>query len=338
MYGPWLRMLSLSGDPLHSTPPPVLVTTLDVSNVPGMHWCFDFMLVQVGGVYVFRASATDTSTPSLSNFAEVTVDVVTAGVVSAIAGGNRTVDSDSQFQLDGTGSVDMDYVPLSVDPQPLQYLWQCVTARTNDSSGCVSSIDGSPLVFPSTGMITVPANTLAPATYVFTLTVSRGRTGGSIPFHFRESASSVTITVSDAALPTVQISASGPATIAPGSYLTLHGAVDLHGHTLSSLQWTFPDMTDDDVQAAIRSVSYNVPVLAVQANLLPGSYAFVLTAATSGNATATNRITLTVNAAPRLGYVTATPKSGIALETAFTVSARGWVSTPEVRNASLTCS
>ena len=284
-------------------------------------------------MYVFRGTATDTSIPSLSNFAEVSIEVISVGVASSIARGNQIVYVTSELQLDGTGSVDLDYVPLSVDPQPLQYQWWCTQVLTNDTSGCVSYLDGRPLVLPSASIVIVPENTLAPATYVFTLTVSRGRVGGKIPFHFRESNSSVTITVLDAALPTVQIKSStgSSATVAPGTYVTLTGAFELHGHVLSSLQWSFPDMTDADVQAAVRSMYYTTPVLSLQAKLMPGSYAFVLTAQTTDNLVASSRATLTVNAAPRLGYVTATPKGGIALDTAFTIAASGWVSTPEVR-------
>ena len=71
-------------------------------------------------------------------------------------------------------------------------------------------------------------------------------------------------------------------------------------------------------------------MLAVQLNLLPGTYAFVLTAQTRDGVAVSGRVTLTVNAAPRLGFVTGTPKAGISLGTPFTVSAGGWVSTPEV--------
>ena len=81
----------------------------------------------------------------------------------------------------------------------------------------------------------------------------------------------------------------------------------------------------------VLSVSLSSPVLSIRANLVAGSYSFVLTLVTVDGLNATASVTVAVNAPPRLGYVLPSPSSGISLETAFQLSTGGWVSDPEVR-------
>ena len=292
--------------------------------------------LQVGGVYVIRGTVADAVDPALTSYADIRIDVVSGGVLASIAFGDRHVDSSSPLQLDGSNSVDLDNVPASVDPEPMVYQWQCVAWRLgsdtagNNSESCATS-NGSLLVLPNTAIISIAANSLLPAVYVVSLTVSRGRVGGRIPFHYRSANASVTIIVSDSDLPSVHVNCSSLATtVAVGAHVTLTGSFELRTHVLSRAQWTFPDMSDSDVAAAVRSTVFTSPVLAVQMNVLPGTYAFVLTAQTTDGLSVSGSVTLTVNAAPRLGYVSGMPQTGTALETAFTISAGGWVSTPEV--------
>ena len=287
---------------------------------------------QIGGVYTFRVGIAHVADPSIANFADATLQVVSAGMQAVIYGGDRSLDSHAVLRLDASGSEDLDEVPTAVDPTPIRFQWTCVSLTHGDGGdgdACTTQ-DGAPLALPNTAVLTIAADTLFPGKYLLTVMASRGKVGGRVPFHYRNDSDAVVVSLTDEVLPTLRVDTSFVAA-SVGEYVTLTTAPILNGHALASLQWTFPDMTSAEVDAVVLSVSLSSPVLSIRANLVAGSYSFVLTLVTVDGLNATASVTVAVNAPPRLGYVLPSPSSGISLETAFQLSTGGWVSDPEVR-------
>jgi hypothetical protein len=75
--------------------------------------------LQPGGVYTFEVRAAFARDPSVFNSAQVVVSVLPAGVVAAVAGGDRDVGFTSPLVLDAGSSVDLDETPE--DSEPLTY-------------------------------------------------------------------------------------------------------------------------------------------------------------------------------------------------------------------------
>ena len=128
-----------------------------------------------GSVYVctvtaqqLNTSAGTTANPSVQSFV---VNVLDGDIFAVIDGGDqRLLSSDQPLTLDGSLSYDED--PLA-EQRTATYLWACTAAGGAD---CISRIAGVALTVPVTSSWSVPANTLYPGVYVFSLFFSSAET------------------------------------------------------------------------------------------------------------------------------------------------------------------
>jgi hypothetical protein len=119
--------------------------------------------------YVFTLRATMTANPSLYTEQHFVVEVLLNALQPRIAGGDvRSIKSISAFTVDASGSYDID--ASSFSSSVYQWSWTCAQAASfsSSSSGCYD-INGSPLVLPSTNILSFEAGSLIPNEYVFTV-------------------------------------------------------------------------------------------------------------------------------------------------------------------------
>ena len=289
----------------------------------------------VGGRYIFGVRVAYARNDTVFNTASVTVDVVSAGVAAAIAGGDRVVGSAVPLLLSASQSVDYD----NVTDDTFVFAWTCDTIMQSSLSG--SSIDtlspgcvdvySAPVSLPDDDIVRLDAGILPAGAYRFTVTVAKGVIGGLIPWHYRSASSSVTITVVNGSPPVITTTAAA-VTVIPQQRFTIGAVVTSASLATPVLAWSAPGLSDAHFTAALRSPSLAQPSLALTATMPSGVYPFVLTASV-GSSSAASTVVVTVVSPPRNGYVAVSPASGAALTTQFAVSALAWSGEAEVLGA-----
>eukprot|EP00736_Rhodelphis_marinus_P003324 Rmarinus@m.14781 len=144
-----------------------------------------------GETYLFGVYAYYESDPTLSVNATVTIEVAYSDLVPVISGGDRTSQYNSSFTLDGRQSYDPDEsVP------PMLYRWSCTVVGSN-SIPCFSD-PADETMYQDQSTVTIPARTLDPGSYTFTLYVSKD--------YRTEQDTAVTIDIEDSVFPIVTLS------------------------------------------------------------------------------------------------------------------------------------
>ena len=253
--------------------------------------------------YSFRVIGYMTDTPMINNTASIVVHVAQQDLVATISGGTyRQLGSNSSFVLDGSESYDPDN-----SSAVLHYSWSC------DNEAASS-------LLTSSSSVTLPANTLSPGTYVFTLLVAKGS---------RKDSAAVTIEILSGTPPVVSInSISGTKFNTDGGFVMVTGSVSSSkGYTS---KWF---MEDSDVErpfitknTAAAAVSNSFRVLVSLSSLTAGNtYTLILYAEDNEKLNSYSSISLSMNEAPNGGGIIANPKKGFALATPFALSAINWV-------------
>ena len=145
----------------------------------------------------------------------------------------------------------------------------------------------------------------------------------------------MTITVVQGDPPTIVPSFSA-VTVIPLQRLTMNVTVTGPGGRVPSLLWSSPSLTDAALSSAQLSSSRSQSFLSLLVTMPPGVYRFVLTA-TLGSVSAATTIVVTVNQAPRNGYLSVSPANGTALATQFVVTTAGWSGDATVRDCQRLC-
>jgi hypothetical protein len=285
--------------------------------------------LQLGVVYRIQVTTFLVSNRTLANTAYVAVSVISGGVRAMISGGSsRSVGSQTSWTLSANSSIDFDGITFDV----FSYHWNCSTLGSDGISftACNNTL-GEDLDLTMSGphwafngsMLTFGPGVLSAGVYSFTVTVSKGFAGGLIPYHYRNSTESVTVTVLAGSPPTLHLDAVPPK-VNPTDKITLSARVDGHG-SLVTLNWRSPDMSASDFGTILRSSSLTLSQIVIQPNLPPGTYAFVLSGRNTDNQESSAVASLVVNGPPFRGYLDVTPTSGIALQDTYTLTAVGWV-------------
>lgn len=162
--------------------------------------------------------------------------------------------------------------------------------------------------------------------YRFSVVVSKGVPGRSIPVHYRTSSASVIVGVVVGNPPSLQ-PASASLVINPDQLARLNVTVDTHGANNVSLEWSCPTMDGIAFASVVQSLSRFNQFLVVKATtaMVPGTtYTFVLTA-TIGGLSSSTAVKVLVNQAPRNGYGMVYPSVGVSLTTEFEIRALDWI-------------
>ena len=221
----------------------------------------------VQGTYIFKLTVKDYSNATASDSITITVNAAPNQAPVADAGANQTI-------------------TLPVNSVPLN------GSASFDPDGTISSYAWIKASGPSQGSITNAANTsttatnLVQGTYVFKLTVKDNSNATA--------SDSITVTVNAAPNQTPVADAGTNQTITlPVNSVTLNGSASFDPDgTISSYAWI---KSSGPSQGSITNAA-NTSTTAT--NLVQGTYVFKLTVKDNGNATASDSITVTVNAAP----------------------------------------
>ncbi|MBS1611158.1 MAG: hypothetical protein JSS70_20880, partial [Bacteroidetes bacterium] len=220
----------------------------------------------VQGTYVFKLTVTDNSNATGSDSIVITVNGVPNQAPVANAGGNQTITlPTNSVTLDGSGSTDADGLIAS-------YAW---TKVSGPSQGTISNASSA----------TTTAINLVQGTYVFKLTVTDNSSATG--------SGSVVITVNGAPNQAPAANAGSNQTITlPTNSVTLDGSgsTDADG-SIVSYAWS---KVSGPSQGSISIAS---AATATATNLVQGTYIFKLTITDNGNATGSDSVIITVNAA-----------------------------------------
>ena len=284
-----------------------------------------FPALVVGVVYVVEVTVRVRVQPNVTASAQTVVSVSSAGVQAVILGGNREVGVLSDCVIDASTSRDLDGLNATV--VPFAYSWTCSDADT--AAVCVNAdgvlLDLSVYASQDNSALVIPGGTLRVSRYRFGVTVSKGRAGGLIPYHFRSDSASVVIGVLPGLPP--QITMSFSSTVAnPSDRVVLAADVVADPRAGNvSLLWSSKSLNSSALAAITLSSVLTLDFLAIIPNLPQGRYTFVLTAATRDGSSSSGEVVVVVNSPPRGGFVDATPRTGTELSTPFELSAGDWI-------------
>lgn len=277
-----------------------------------------------GNTYRLQFNASSSATTSLSAVASVSVLVtINRGlVVSSVQGGySRKAPVDKSILLDAGNSYDEDSVTSS-----LTYLWSCsISSRTGYGTDCSSIIPTR-----SASSITIPAYTLN-STYVYSMAVLVSSSDG------RSSSSSVVITPIAAGAISVQMLSeltvinrnsklSLSCYIVSSKAFTASWAVYYSGKAQNISSSSVSKMSYTQAEA-LRNITFTIsysPNSFVEGRL----YTFQLTAYpnNASNLVSSTEISITINIPPYGGVLSASPASGKALSTVFSILCTLWTS------------
>ena len=228
--------------------------------------------------------------------AKATVVVITDPIALdvTVLGGNRQVSREAPLELEIVDANDPALLPGS-----LVYQWGC----SRDNGGpCTRPQD--PLALPDSAVITIPAETLGPGTYIFNCVVSLD-TNPAL-----QDVSSVEITVLRADQIAVQID--GPSKHDASKPLVLSASIDGEVPAVT-YKWTVT-MGGEDIPPELLLSFDGASQFAIKEEvLLPGAdYTFAVRV-TSGSIWGLAERTVTINRAPFAGEVLVSPVKGTTL-------------------------
>eukprot|EP00466_Bigelowiella_natans_P003746 jgi/Bigna1/131290/aug1.14_g5998 len=260
-----------------------------------------------------------------------TVSTAVASSSSSSAGNAAGSSQQQDFvEVDASQSYDPEsYSSGGASQEAIRYEWRFYQLRGGASSS--SSLGDDFLRLPSPSSLTssrlkVPLHLLEPGKAykaVVNVTTYDGRQGiaGQV------------LQVVQAAVPLVSVNLGGAASsssgtgvrIDPSTKLTFEGSIEYTGEGALSYRWI---CTTKNFEMATNNLltPLNSRNMVIKPNTLAGgtTYTFELTAATRLGAAGSATLSLATNSAPALGRCEATPKTGVALETVFTLRCIDW--------------
>jgi len=256
--------------------------------------------------YTFKAVGWMTDDPKVNNSATVIVEVGEQDLVATIAGGAfRQAGRDAAFTL----------VDASTDPDEstdsFTYTWSCA----NSTGGKCNQLS-----LGTSSSVTVAAGALEVSTYLFTMTVFKGR---------RSASTTASVEVVSGAPPVIAVAA-----LTSNKYNADDGFLQVSA-TASSSQAVSTVWSADGSDVLNLFVSQGVYVSSVSNKLTTvvalsllteaNTYTLRLTATDLDGSSSYSTVSLKLNEAPSSGSVAVSPDKGYALSTAFEFTAINWV-------------
>jgi dienelactone hydrolase len=277
------------------------------------------------GTYTFRFTATDNTGASDSDFVKITVNAAANKAPVANAGGDITIAlPDNQVILAGSGTDE--------DGTIASYLW---TKVSGPSGGSIVAKDAA--ATSVTGLVQ--------GTYVFRLTVTDNEGANNF-----DELSVVVLTAPN--VPPVANAGADQAITLPSNQVTLTGTGTDSDGSIAAYAWT-----KISGPAAGTITSANAATATVT-GLVEGSYIFQLTVTDNDSATATDKVVVTVSAAPNVApqanagedQTIALPTNSVSLsgtgtDSDGTISSYAWtkvsgsggtITTPNAQNTTIT--
>ncbi|KAK3274984.1 hypothetical protein CYMTET_16864 [Cymbomonas tetramitiformis] len=263
--------------------------------------------------YSLLLSAQLAGNPEVASSASAVFYVEAQELVALVAGGGMETGADSLVVLDATSSYDPDAAE-----EDMTYMWTC--SRDDAPSACRDRA-GQPLPPVMTDAVLSyhlegGSTEGAPFTYIFALQVSKSE---------RSSTTSTTVKVASGQPPVPTIA---PLTkVNPNEKLTLTATVISYAaaDTLE-LAWEaeVADSSFELAEAAMTPLLDSTSLVVAKNTLRAGGAYLFRLRATDANGPSSASLLVEVNTAPSGGAAAAAPLEGVAMTTAFTLSALGW--------------
>ena len=294
--------------------------------------------------YIIQLTATVNS--QTTNTDAVALQVLPQEIAAVIVGGNRTVVQHRVIVLDARNSSVSPSLPAP------KFRWACDVIGSQDA--CYNRSNSSfpvPILIPNTDFVTFPAADLEPGQfYRFILTLEQRAviSKSSIVMETIQSSAPIVeiINTNNIVLPTQEVWLEGvvysslPLERAYWESIDLgEGHLNLEDKTLIKSQNVYPSpdtltttpssVTSSPVSIVTTNQSNHVNLVVPPNTLMPGlKYTFRLTAVGGDGESAYAEISVTASSPPQLLRLVATPTSGVATETMYTLTASGGVDEP----------
>jgi hypothetical protein len=282
--------------------------------------------LQPGETYSFRATIGVRNDPERMNTADVVVRVLSSDLKAFIADGDRlfSLSSGKPLVLNASGASDPDADQKG--DSALGVVWSCSVG--DGGAACFDEETLASFVFRdalgSTKTLTVPADALAPfaasgQTAVFKLALVK---------EARRAETAVRIQVTEDSVPAATISMASEAGKVPGDkVLRLLGDAKFRGATSFSYEWSVLSNNLDLTDSSLLLTTRTSKDLVLKAGVMqPGAqYEFGLVVyADNTDKPGKAYRTMVVNKAPTSGQCKASPTTGLAYNTTFTLQCSGW--------------
>jgi hypothetical protein len=278
-----------------------------------------------GKTYTFRATISQGDDPERKNTADVVVRVLSSDLKAFIADGDRlfSLSSGKPLVFNALNAYDPDVGKRG--DSALGVVWSC---SVNDGGpACFDDDTLASFVYRSTSSsaktLTVPANALSTfaisgETLVFKLALAK---------EARRGETEVRIQLTEERVPAATITvASGAAKIPGDKVLRLFGEAELEGAKSFSYEWSVISNNLDLSDSSLLLTTRTSKDLVLKAGAMqPGAqYDFELSVYAENTKPGKAYRSVLVNKAPTSGQCMATPSSGLAYNTSFTLQCSGW--------------
>lgn len=266
--------------------------------------------------YTFRLQAVMVNNPALLSAATVAVTVLPSALVPRIVGGDRTMFANSAVEL----------TALPVDPDntssSFQYVWECAVLETEKP--CFPDTGAPFAMYRNSQTLILEPYTLAPGRYNFSALVSKEPL---VVGRLVRSYAVVTVMEEESTADAqALIVPPDEATVNPSEQFLLTAQVVGGGVTWSVVEG---DLSQEELEAAVQN-SITDDYISLRPNSLTQGQVYVFQLDGSGGAAGlVSSVKVMVNEAPWGGNFDITPRTGIELDTLFTVTMRDWVDKPE---------
>jgi hypothetical protein len=266
-----------------------------------------------GETYEFKFVGYPASEPLNKAFATATVTVSMPDLDVSIKGGaTRDISSAFAFTVDASDSND------PADVEELSYSWTCMSASSSSRAVC-RDVDNTLLNMGDTATVSVAANTMAPGTYDFELTVQTATRSATV---------SQSLVVVEAEVPSVVVTASPSMdhdnfVVSPAKRVILETTVEPDNVPIA---WTVVEGSSPVVLPSDKiPMGSDGLTFIVEAGLLSAGHTYLISATATGDeGTATSAVSITINAPPSGGNCVVDPPAGHALVDRFKVVCSLW--------------
>ena len=266
------------------------------------------------GQYRFTLTGFMASNAALSSSVAVSVSIAASPIAVSITGGS--VQQFSQLYNFSLQALASDPDQQTQLPSAFAWQWSCLTTA---GLACFDNLAGAVLRLPNSAVQSVAAGQLTAGTYVFT---TIGSNSG------RSATASVTVSVVANPIPSISIK-SYLTIVNPNGALFYSAAVsDVTG---TPLRFAWSQVSGPTLSLPLISASQSSPQLVLNnagaAVFTSGaSYTFQCQVTNGFNQSNYAQVSVTINAPPYGGTLMASPASGYAFNTSFSLSAVGWQS------------
>ena len=276
--------------------------------------------------YKFQVRALPVANSALATTAEVVVDVGLSKLEATIAGGLRSVQSSSPLTIHADVRDPDNVLQRSGSPAIFSYRWTCTDAG---GSACSDDPDLQKQLLEAGNSLNIGPTIgayLSPGAYKFTLEVEKEPL---VPGRSAKAAAEVVVVADNGSDPGSIAIDPVPATVASNERLTQRAEAYpgpqqiVWSSSLGDVEAKLDQLIES---GAISETGQGSEYFSLSPGTLTEGLEYSFRASLKDRPSVYSEITVTARAAPRGGGGLASPPSGVAGQTVFTITAHGWES------------